>query len=122
MKVMVKTHQLANNPAATAKAYAEEKFLRLDRFHPALREVEVIFKENGRNMECDVHLLMDHQGTQLVCTSAGDLISAVDIALDRCERQLVRAKEKMRSSRKSGRHRRLSPADPESTAPADPEE
>ena len=114
MNVLVKTHQLSNVPAAAAKAYAEEKFTRLERFHPALREVEVIFKENGHNMECDVHLIMDHKETQLVCTSAGDLNSAVDIALDRCERQLIRIKEKMRSSRHSERRRHPSTDDSDS--------
>ena len=96
MEIRVKTHHLPG--PARAKEYAMEKFARLAKYHPALREVEVTFKENGLNMECDALLYLDKRDPQIICTSAGDLHSAVDIAVERCERQLVRVKEKRRTS------------------------
>lgn len=103
LEINVKTHQLS--APANVKEYAQSKFRRLERFHPNLRGVEVTFKENGMQMECDVRMLMDHKGTQIVCSTAGDLNSAIDMALDRCERQLVRLKEKMRTHKSSSERR-----------------
>jgi len=96
MEIAIRTHHLPAQARVTE--YAREKFARLEKFHPALREVEISFKENGAQMECDVHLHLDNRGLQVICTSAGDFNSAVDIAVDRCERQLTRAKEKARPS------------------------
>lgn len=116
MEITVKTQHLTL-PAPT-REFAQQKFMRLERFHPALRAVEVILKESGQQMVCDVHMLMDHRGTQVVSMAAGDINSAVDLALDRCERQLVRLKEKMRSHGKgSNSERRFAAAD--APAPAD---
>lgn len=110
MKINIKAHHVSAPDAV--RAYATEKFARLERFHPHLREVEVLFKENGpQGMECDVHLHMDHKSTQIVCCTAGDLNSAIDMALDRCERQLVRLKEKMKSHKTSASGRFLTPPD-----------
>lgn len=106
MEIHIKSPQM--ELPATAKTYAEEKFARLEHFHPSLRGIDVVLKTDGKlSVECDVHLHLDHKSQQIICTTAGDAQSAIDLALDRCERQLTRMKEKMQDhgSKHSSRRR-----------------
>ena len=83
------------NEPASVRAYAAEKFARLEKFSLHLRSVSVMLQPEGAQWECEAVMLQDRQPRIVVSVLAGDLNSAVDMAVERSERQLVRGKERI---------------------------
>src|SRR5262245_43210095 len=86
---------------AKIKAYAHEKLEPLSRYNHRTRYLEVVFDENplGRKLEVIAHL---KRGKPLVATiEHSDARAAIDLAHDKLERLLTRAKEKFRSSHRN---------------------
>ena len=84
---------------APAKKYAEEKFGRIGKFSLKLRTVQVMLQPEGGQFLCEAVLTQDHSPRIVVAVQAGDLNSAIDLAVDRAERLLVREKERVSERR-----------------------
>ena len=87
------------------KQHAEEKLQKLERFFDGIIKIEAILSHGSSHGagEAQVELLISVSGGKpLVCHSRSkELYAAVDIALDKAEKQLTRYKGKLRS-RKGG--------------------
>lgn len=103
IKVTVKSRHV-DEPTAV-KAYAAEKFGRMGKYSQALRTIDVMLQPGGGTLwECEAIMQQDRHPTIVLSIVAGDLHSAVDLALERAERMLTRVKERTSSrNQRSGR-------------------
>ena len=87
--------------------YAEQRLLRVGRHFDRVQEVEVEFAEEshrGSNPSCLVHITVRTDGRRHpvahVTERAGEARTALDLALDKVDRQVVKLKEKIKIERK----------------------
>ncbi|MDR0363329.1 MAG: ribosome-associated translation inhibitor RaiA [Planctomycetota bacterium] len=77
------------------REYAKEKFGKIEKFHHKILSVEVIVKAEERRVFCETIVRLDHHGGSIVIEVGADTIQgAVDLAVDKCERQLRKEKER----------------------------
>lgn len=83
------------------RQYLNEKMQKLDKYLDQSQLVEVVLKkENERNYQCEFLIQLHHSSTIVIDVNGEDLNSAIDSAIDKCERQLRRIKEKKEHSRR----------------------
>lgn len=89
--------------------YAEQRLLRVGRHFDLVQEVEVEFEDEshrGSNPSCLVHITVRTGGRRHpvahVTERAGEARTALDLALDKMDRQVVKLKEKIKIERKRG--------------------
>jgi putative sigma-54 modulation protein len=89
--------------------YAEERLLRVGRHFDRVQEVEVEFEDEshrGSKAGCLVHITVRTDGRRHpvahVTERAGEARTALDLALDKMDRQVVKLKEKIKIERKRG--------------------
>ncbi len=87
----------------SVKEYARSKFENLSRFLTSLASVEIVFKSEDRKIHCEVIMHVNKHGTIVVDVARDEFNEATDVALDKCERQLSRLKEKIEDKR-PGKH------------------
>jgi len=87
--------------------YAEQRLLRVGRHFDRVQEVEVEFEEEshrGSAASCMVHITVRADGRRHpvahVTERAGEARAALDLALDKMDRQVVKLKEKIKIERK----------------------
>jgi putative sigma-54 modulation protein len=87
--------------------YAEERLLRMGRHFDRIQEVEVEFQKESRrspNPNCEVRITVRTDGRRhpvaYVHEKAADPRAALDLALDKVDRQVVKLKEKIKIERK----------------------
>jgi len=87
--------------------YAEQRLLRVGRHFDRVQEVEVEFADEshrGSNPSCLVHITVRTDGRRHpvahVTERAGEARTALDLALDKVDRQVVKLKEKIKIERK----------------------
>jgi putative sigma-54 modulation protein len=87
--------------------YAEQRLLRLGRHFDRVQEVEVEFEEEshrGSNPSCMVHITVRTDGHRHpvahATEKAPEARTALDLALDKVDRQVVKLKEKIKIERK----------------------
>jgi len=102
VELEVRGHHFAANDEL--RAYAREHAEKLGRFFDGLRRLELILKQDGRagfHAELVAHVV---RGRRLVAEAASTeaMTVAIDVAVDRMERQLVRFKERLRDRRAHG--------------------
>ncbi len=83
------------------KELTREKFGNIDRFFHGISSVDIVFKQDDRKIHCEVILHVNKHGTIVVDVARDDFGEAIDIAVDKCERQLRRLKEKIKDHRGS---------------------
>jgi len=76
------------------RTYAEEKVGKLTRYYDRIERVEVIFDIESTRQCVEMVVRADHKNTFVAQADAQDLYEAMDLALDKMERQLNRHKEK----------------------------
>ncbi len=84
----------------SAKDFVLEKFAEIDRFFGAVKEAEVILKQEDRKVHCEVLLHVKSKNDIVIDVARDTLHEAVDIAVQKCERQLRRTKEKLTDRRR----------------------
>ena len=82
------------------KAYAQEKFARLERYNQNLRAVDVMLDEDNRQFHCEAILHLDNRESVVVDVAAPTFNGAIDAASDKCVRQLNRDKERSSERRR----------------------
>jgi putative sigma-54 modulation protein len=87
--------------------YAEQRLLRVGRHFDRVQEVEVEFEDEshrGTNPSCLVHITVRADGRRHPVTHvterAAEPRTALDLALDKVDRQVVKLKEKIKIERK----------------------
>jgi putative sigma-54 modulation protein len=87
--------------------YAEQRLLRVGRHFDRVKEVEVEFEDEshrGTNASCLVHITVRADGRRHPVTHvterAAEPRTALDLALDKVDRQVVKLKEKIKIERK----------------------
>jgi putative sigma-54 modulation protein len=83
------------------KQYAEEKMGRLDRYYDRIGSIDVICEQESNRHRVEVLVRADHKNTFVAQVDANDFYEAVDLVLDKLERQLTRHKEKHRNRKHS---------------------
>ena len=86
------------------KTYAEQKAEKLERYYEQLREVEIVFAEDGDKKMVEM-IAHPRKGERIVGqVTHEDLFAAVDLVVDKMYNQLHKTKEKLKERRKrSGR-------------------
>ena len=89
--------------------YAEQRLLKLGRHFDRVQEVEVEFEDESHRASqrsCVVHITVRTDGRRHpvahVTETAGEARAALDLALDKVDRQVVKLKEKIKIERKRG--------------------
>lgn len=80
------------------RQYAELKAGKLVRFYDRIERIDVVLdQESNKQHRVEVVVRADHKNTFVAQVDAGDFYEAVDLVVDKLERQLTRHKEKHRN-------------------------
>lgn len=82
------------------RKHITEKFTDMDRFFHGCQSADVILKNDDRRMHCEVILHVKNSDRVVIDVMHDDLHAAIDLAVDKCERQLRRLKEKRTDRRR----------------------
>ena len=86
------------------REYAEEKAERLTRFEDRIRKVRIILSPDGGAFRAEMQVSMT-RGAKVVGEATGTAFpEALDLAVDRVERQLAREKERLQERRRSAKN------------------
>lgn len=85
--------------AQSVKDYAMEKFSHVDRFFGGVTSLDIIFKQEDRKIHCEVIIHVQKHETIVVDVARDEFNESIDVAVDKCERQLRRLKEKISGKR-----------------------
>ncbi|MBN2714156.1 MAG: ribosome-associated translation inhibitor RaiA [Planctomycetes bacterium] len=81
------------------REYATDKFSKTERIFHDVNSIEVILKDEDRKKHCEVIIHTRKDGNLIVDVARDELFEAIDVAIDKCERQLRKLKEKRTSHR-----------------------
>jgi len=85
---------------ARMRDYAGEKAARLDRYFDRIQHIQIILESEGEERHKAEMLISVTKGTTLVSQAKDSSVyAAIDLVLDKAERQLTRYKEKLRARR-----------------------
>lgn len=84
---------------SSEKEYAQEKVERLKRFFDHIHSIEVILERESERAMAEVILAAGRHQTFVGKEVQGDFVSAIDLVVDKLERQLKKYKEKKQSHR-----------------------
>lgn len=91
---MTGRHHLDITPAL--RSHAEKKFERLERHSDRITAVELVFDVEKLEQTAEATVFL--AGTTINATQkAADLYSAIDLLIDKLDRQIIKYKEKLRS-------------------------
>ena len=79
------------------RQYAEEKLGKLCRYFDRLQSIDIVVDQESTKHRVEVLAHTDHKDTFVAQVDADSFYEAVDIAVDKLERQLTRHKEKLRN-------------------------
>jgi putative sigma-54 modulation protein len=81
----------------TMREYAERKVQRLVRYFDRVDDIEVVADHEGGKSRVDLVVRTDHRDTFVGRVDADDYYEAIDLVVDKLERQLTKHKEKLRN-------------------------
>jgi putative sigma-54 modulation protein len=79
------------------KQYAQEKAARLPRFYDRVQSIEVILDRESLKYRAEIIIQADHGNRFVGHVDAQECHEAVDLVIEKLERQLVKHKEKHRN-------------------------
>jgi len=82
---------------SSMKRYAEEKAAKLPRFYDRIEAISFILDQESTNFRLELVARADHKNTFVAQVDADDFYKAVDLVVDKLERQLKKHKEKQRN-------------------------
>lgn len=86
----------------SVKEYAEDKLGGIDKFYNGAQSIEVILKNDDKKIHCEAIIHVKKRGTVVVDVAKDELYEAIDVASEKCERQMRRLKEKNEARRHDG--------------------
>lgn len=84
------------------KDYAEQKAQKLTRFFDRINEVELVTEDEAGKFRVEMMVRTDHRDTFVGRVDADDYYEAVDLVIDKLERQVTKHKEKLRNRKHPG--------------------
>lgn len=100
--------------SGSTKSYLEEKFGKIDRFCHDVSDAEIVLKQEDRSIHCEAILHIRNHPNIVIDVARESMHEAIDLAIDKCERQLRRLKEKRDDRRKHGAGNHVPPMQDES--------
>ena len=95
MQVILSSRHMDVDPET--REYFESKLRKLTRFYNRITSIETVLDKQGEAHIVEAIVHADH-GLQFVASESGpDVYSALDLVLDKLERQLARHKERFRN-------------------------
>lgn len=79
---------------ADIREYAKDKLNKLEKFSHKIQNVEVVIKAEERRIVCETIVRLDNRSPVIIEVSADTIQGAVDLAVDKCERQIRKDKER----------------------------
>ena len=79
---------------ADIREYAKEKIGKLEKFSHKIQNVEAVIKAEERRIVCEIIVRVDNRAPIIIEVDADTIQSAVDLAVDKCERQIRKDKER----------------------------
>lgn len=98
MNVTVSTKHLEVPDAM--KQYAEEKFSRAERFLHTVQSIDVVLKSEDKLKHCEVKMMIKNHDAVVIDVGKDTIQEAIDLAIDKCERQLRKLKERTQDKRR----------------------
>ncbi|MCC6572721.1 MAG: ribosome-associated translation inhibitor RaiA [Planctomycetes bacterium] len=96
MKITITAKHVKVTPAM--KEYAEDKLERLERYFDRIQNIHVFLDKEGDQNVCEIELTTaKHHHIIATVKDDSDMHAAVDLCLDKTERQLKKVKEKLKS-------------------------
>lgn len=83
--------------SAEIQSYTEEKAGKLTRYYDRILSIEVVMAEDAGQFSVEMIVSADHRQEFVGHERHDDLFAAVDLLIDKMERQLTRHKEKLRN-------------------------
>ena len=79
------------------KQYAEDKARKLTKFYDRIEMIEVVIDRESVRYRVEMVVRTDHRHTFVGQVDAGEFYEAIDLVVDKLERQLKKHKEKHRN-------------------------
>lgn len=76
------------------REYAKEKISKLEKFNHRVQSVDTVIKAEERHILCEAIIRVENRSPIIIEVSADTIQAAVDLAVDKCERQLRKDKER----------------------------
>jgi putative sigma-54 modulation protein len=105
LKIVAKHDKIAD----ALKDYAEDKIDRLDHFFDRINSINVLLDKQGNNNRCEIEIAAARGGHHFVAsvTNDDDMHAAIDLCVDKSERQLNKFKEKVRGHKGTEARKKL---------------
>ncbi|HLG29518.1 MAG TPA: ribosome-associated translation inhibitor RaiA [Candidatus Brocadiales bacterium] len=87
------------NVTEAMKDYARKKAAKLERFFDRIRKIQVTLDVEGERQIAEMIVSAARGSTLIAEVSAADMYAAIDLAVDKLEKQLIRHKEKLYNRR-----------------------
>lgn len=87
---------------AEIRDQAKEKISKLEKFNHKVHDVEVVIKAEERRIICETIVRVDNRAPIIIEVEADTIQGAIDLAMEKCERQLRKDKERESVRRRTG--------------------
>jgi putative sigma-54 modulation protein len=84
------------------KEYARKKTERLSKCYDRLQAIRVVLQQEGTGFFCEMIAEIEHMHDLVGRADAEEMTEAIDLAVDRLERQLVEHKDRIRDRKGRG--------------------
>jgi putative sigma-54 modulation protein len=96
MRINITGHRLEVTPAL--RTFTEEKFDKLERHFEHITSINVVFDVEKLRQIAEATIMVA-KGTLHASSESDDMYSAIDLLIDKLDRQLIKHKEKIRGER-----------------------
>jgi putative sigma-54 modulation protein len=89
------------------REYAEDKIGRLEHFFDRINSIHVTLDKQGDTSRCEIEIAAARGGHFVATVNDEDMHAAIDLCVDKSERQLNKLKEKIRSHKGADNRKKL---------------
>ncbi|MBN1257910.1 MAG: ribosome-associated translation inhibitor RaiA [Planctomycetes bacterium] len=93
------------------RTYAAEKAEKLQKFFNGVTTTDILLKSEDRTFHCEIILHINNNPDVVIDVAHESMYAAIDLALDKAQRQLRRHKERVRGHHRHVERRELTSAE-----------